>query len=155
MGDLTPNLSRREFKCTGVNCHRSGKGNCGSDTIDFDLVNYLQATVNHFKLKYGRDVRIDITGPNRCKTHNDALREKYKRTGGKFGAKTAKGSQHALFRAADFKLFFRDENKQISPREVFDYLDKKYGNKVALGLYVNRCHIDTRTYSGKPIRWEV
>lgn len=153
MGDLTKNLSRWEFKCRGTDCHPSGKGNCGSDTTDFALVNVLQSTVNHFELKYGRDVRIDITGPNRCKIYNDWLRAEYQRSGGRYGVNTAKGSQHPHFRAADFKLFFRDENEQISPEEVFDYLDGEYGNKIALGFYINRCHVDTRTYMGEPKRW--
>ena len=65
MGDISKNLSRWEFAC--------GCG-CGFDTADYALVNVLQSCVNYFEHKYKRDIRIDITGPNRCREYNDSLR---------------------------------------------------------------------------------
>lgn len=152
MTRLSKNLSRSEFQCKGQNCHHSGHGNCGFDTADIDLVKIVQATANHFATLYKRDVRVDVTGGNRCRSHNDALREQFKRSGGRLGANTAQESQHIYGRALDFKLAFRDENKQIPPREVYSYMNKEFGNEIALGLYVNRVHVDTRTLAGQ--RWD-
>lgn len=142
MGDLTKNLSRHELAC------RCG---CGFDTVDFELANNLQQCVNHFESKLGTSVRIDITGGNRCKIYNARLRELYRTTNGNQGADTAVNSQHIYGRAADFKLFTRNNNNQIPATLVYSYLDSEHGNEIALGRYINRCHTDTRTDAGQ--RW--
>lgn len=144
MGDLTKNLSRHEFTC------RCG---CGFDTVDIELPAKLQDVSDHFAKMSERDVRIDITGPNRCQKYNDELRREYTESGGRYGANTAEHSQHIYGRAADFKLFYRDKNEQIEPRLIYEWLDKMYGDEISLGLYVNRVHADTRTQGGA--RWVV
>lgn len=133
MGDLSKNLSRREMACA---CK------CGFDTVDIKLVEVLQAATNFFSKKYG-DCRLDITGGNRCKRHNDALREK--------GIPTAVDSEHIYGRAADFKLTVRSDAVHVPPQETYEWLDEMYGDKIALGLYVNRVHVGTRTHAGQ--RW--
>jgi uncharacterized protein YcbK (DUF882 family) len=127
MGDLTSNLSRSEFKCE---C-------CNFDTVDFDLVCALQDLVDY----YGgyRNIMITITGPNRCKERNDLTE----------GA--APNSQHIYGRAADFRLYYRDNSEQISPIDIYEYLDDQYPDKYGLGLYNDRVHFDTR--SGPKARW--
>lgn len=130
MGDLTKNLSRSEFAC---------KCGCGFDTVDIETVNILQDCVDHFSSETGRKATIHITGPNRCKKHNDNTK----------GAST--NSQHVYARAADFKI--KVDGNYIPPRVVFNYLDKEYGDSIAVGLYSNRVHMDTRTNAGQ--RWGV
>ena len=131
MGNLTKNLSRSEFAC------RCG---CGSDTVDIELATAIQECADHFAAVDMIDVRIDITGPNRCEAHNAAV-------GG------AQGSQHIYGRAADFKLFRRGTGAQIHPDLVANYLEAKYPGKCGIGRYHNRTHIDTRTNG--PARWDV
>jgi hypothetical protein len=141
MGNISKNLSRYEFLCA---C------GCGDDTVDFGLVDVLQGTANHFEKEHGKDnIRIDILSGNRCREHNDNLRKEYRNSGGKYGFDTAENSLHVFNRAADFKLTIRSTGKQIPPTEVYDYLDRKYGRKIALGLYLNRVHVDNRTRAGQ------
>lgn len=139
MGDLTTNISRSEMEC---------ECGCGFNTADFELINALQDTVDHFGHCY-----ILITGPNRCKKHNDELRKLYDETNGEKGAKTAPKSQHIYGRGADFKLYDVVTRVQIDPDIVYDYLNDKYSGKFGLGLYSNRVHLDTR--SGGCARWGV
>ena len=126
MGDLTTNISRSEFAC---------KCNCGFDTVDIALAEALQDCVDHFGHCY-----ILITGPNRCEKHNNSV-------GG------ALNSQHIYGRAADFRIFDVKTRTQVSPVEVYDYMDKAYKGKYGLGLYSNRVHFDTR--SGPCARWGI
>ena len=126
MGNLTKNLSRSEFAC---------KCGCGFDTADVELVTVLQECVDYF----GDNVRIQITGPNRCVEHNASV-------GG------ASNSQHIYARAADFKLFYRDTGEQIEPDLVAGYFEEKYSDRFGIGRYTNRTHLDTRTNG--PARWD-
>lgn len=130
MGDLTKNLSRSEFACECA---------CGFDTVDIELAPVIQDSANHFAAVENINIRVDITGPNRCKAHNAAV-------GG------ADNSQHIYARAADYKLFNRSNGAQIHPDRVADYLEKKYPDKFGIGRYNNRTHIDTRTDG--PARWD-
>lgn len=131
MGNLSQNLSRKEFAC---------KCGCGFDTVDHELVEVLQGCVDHFADLYHTAVMIIITGPNRCIMHNIDV-------GG------ADGSQHIKARAADFKLFIHSGRDQIHPDEVAVYLDENYSDKFGIGQYTNRTHLDTRTNG--PARWDV
>jgi uncharacterized protein YcbK (DUF882 family) len=119
MGNLKNNLSRYEMCCE---C-------CDFDTVDWELAEILQEVCDHFAAVYHTRVELKITGPNRCKLRNSAV-------GG------APNSQHLYGRAADFKIFHGDE--QVTPREIYDYLDKAYPKRLGVGLYDNRVHLDTR-----------
>ena len=130
MGDITKNLSRHEWGC---------ECGCGFDTVDFELPKIIQGAADMFAAVDGIDVRIDITGPNRCVEHNKAI-------GG------AENSQHIYGRAADFKLFNRDTGAQVDPDRVADFLEKRFKNKYGIGWYNGRTHIDTRTNG--PARWD-
>lgn len=132
MVNLTPSLDRSEFCCS---C-------CDFDTVDVELPPVLQDAVDNFG---GKElVMIVITGPNRCRKHNNSLREEWELSGGTSGAKTAKESMHIYGRAADFKMFYRDSKQQISPTKVYKYLDEKYAGRFGIKLYSNRVHFDTR-----------
>lgn len=130
MGDLTKNLSRSEFAC---------ECGCGFDTVDIKLLGVIQGSADHFASKRGIDVRIYITGPNRCKDHNEEV-------GG------AADSQHIYARAADYNLFDRHTGEQIDPDLVANYLEQKYSGRYGIGRYSNRTHVDTRTNG--PARWD-
>lgn len=138
MGDLTANLSRSEFAC---------KCGCGFDTIDYELVNILQDSADHFAAKYHTPIRIDITGPNRCVSHNEDVQERHVPDYKPFSSK----SKHLDARAADYKLFGRQTGNQVLPELVADYLEEKYPGRLGIGRYSNRTHVDTRT--GGPARW--
>ncbi len=131
MGNLTKNLSRSEFACRCA---------CGFDTVDIELAPIIQDSADHFAAVDLIDVRIDVTGPNRCVDHN-------KSEGG------AANSQHIHGRAVDYKLFNRATGEQIDPDRVADYLDSKYPGRFGIGRYSNRTHFDTR--SNGPARWDV
>ena len=128
MGDLTANLSRHEFDC---------ECGCGFDTVDVELAYALQDVTDEFKRRYPMDdVRLYISGPNRCVGHN-------RRVGG------SENSQHTLGRAADFYL--TASYRPIPDDDVADYLEQKYPGKWGVGRYVGRTHLDTRTNG--PARW--
>ena len=131
MAKLTKNLSRHEFAC---------KCGCGFDTVDAELIQALQDCVDHFSAIDLVDIRINITGPNRCAKHNEAV-------GGSIN------SQHIYGRAADFKLFNRATGVQVDQDRVADYLDSEYAGLCGVGRYSNRTHFDTRSIG--PARWDV
>ena len=136
---ITKNLSRFEMAC------RCG---CGFDTVDVELAPVLQDCVDHFAGVDGCDIRLKITGPNRCLKHNEFVQKEYNKKYVPYSSK----SQHLYARAADFKLFNRDTGKQVSASRVADYLEDKYKNKYGIGRYRNRVHVDTR--SGSSARWD-
>jgi len=143
MGDLSKNLSRHEMACA---C------GCGFDTVDGKLGEALQNCVDYLADKTRLDIRLDVRGGNRCREHNDFLRELFEESGGKSGAKTAVESQHIYGRAADVKLFVRSTGEQVTPRMVAAFFEN-CGENLSVGRYSNRTHVDTRTDGGK--RWRV
>lgn len=120
MGDISRNLSRKEFACP---C-----GKCNKDTVDFQLAEVLQDVVNHFVTEYGEmlQISIRINSGHRCAEHNKAV-------GG------SASSLHLDGRAADFIV------KNVHPDEVADYLEAKYPNTFGIGRYRGRTHVDTRS----------
>ena len=139
MGNLTKNLSRHEFECT---C------GCGFDTVDVELPGVIQGCADHFTHVDGIDVRIDITGPNRCREYNESVQKKYDPKYIPYSSDT----QHMQGRAADFKLINRDTGEQVAAHRVASYLEGKYPRKYGVGRYHNRIHFDTK--SGGPRRWK-
>lgn len=134
MGDLTKNLSRKEFKC------RCG---CGWDTVDFELPLTIQAAADYFVEVYQADKAIvEITSGNRCLAHNEATP----------GA--APKSQHLFARAADHKIYldFGRERILVDTDELADYYHEQNPNRFGIGRYPNgRVHLDTR---GERFRWD-
>lgn len=118
MGDLSNNFSRGEFAC--------GCG-CGSDTIDFELLQVLETLRDNFG---GRPVHI-LSG-HRCL--------KYNREVG-----SSDTSQHVRGRAVDLWI------DGIAAKIVQDYLKAAYLDRYGIGSYGSFTHIDTKT--GSPRRW--
>lgn len=139
MGNITKNLSRHEWSC---------KCGCGFDTVDYELPKIIQGTADMFAAVDGIDVRIDITGPNRCVEHNEKVQKEANSNYVPYSSK----SQHLYGRAADFKLFNRQTGGQVDPDRVADFLEKRFKNKYGVGWYNGRTHIDTRTNG--PARWD-
>lgn len=85
------------------------KCGCGFDSIDYETVKIIQETCDHF------DSRVTINSGCRCKRHNQMV-------GG--GEK----SQHLLGRAGDCRFW------EVTPTEVYAYLNAKYPDRYGLGL---------------------
>lgn len=126
------NFTREEFTC---------ECGCGFDTVDFELMDMLEDGRSHFTKKYGK-VKCEITGPNRCKEHNEVVQKKYVKNYVPFSSKTT----HIEAKAADHKYYYWKDIKwvQIEPKEVYDYYDAKYLTSAGVGLYSNRVHLDSR-----------
>lgn len=103
------------------------KCGCGFDTVDSLLLDVLENLRHHFSSP------VVINSACRCADYNDNV------------IKGSKNSQHKYGRAADVVV------KGVQPADVYNYLDKLYGNTVSLGSYETFTHVDTRTKGGK--RW--
>jgi len=114
---LTKNLSRYEFAC---------KCGCGFDTVDFELVNVVQAACDYF------DTSVRVNSGCRCVAHNSAI-------GGHVGSK------HLLGKAADVVL------KDVDPSLVASYFKRTYLGKYGIGTYNSFTHIDVQSARK---RWE-
>ena len=124
MKKITDNIARHEVAC------RCG---CGYDSLDYDTAVYIQAACAHFAILRGyyRSV-LNVHSGCRCRSWN--LHE-----GGEFG------SHHLFARALDHDIM------DVSPKELYDYYDKKFKGRFGIGLYNTFVHFDTR--SGRSARW--
>lgn len=102
---------------------------CGFDTVDAELLWVLQQIRDH----YGKPVVI--TSGCRCVKHNERV-------------KGASSSQHVHAKAADIYI------SEISPKDLFDYLNAQYPDQYGLGFYEKNgfVHVDVRTQKA---RWIV
>lgn len=94
-------------------------GQCDHEAVDHELIVVLEDLRTWF------DEAVTISSGNRCPDHNDAV-------GG------APNSKHLYSLAADVWV------KNVTPAQVYEYLDKKYPNKYGIGLYNAWVHIDVR-----------
>ena len=126
MGDLTKNISRSELLCK---C-----GKCNVRILDDEpIIQIVQETCDHFAKNYNVDrVVLYIGRGASCYVHNRS---------DEVGSND--NSQHPRGCAIDFKIFLPDKT-QIKPKEVYDYLNKKYPSSLGLGLYESFTHADTR-----------
>lgn len=138
MGDLTKNLSRKEFAC---------ECGCGFDTIDYELVLMIQDAADSFAAKYDSKIVVAITGGNRCIKHNEEIQKQEVKNYVPFSSK----STHIDAKAADHKFFYsvNGVKTQIPPIEVYNYYDKKYPTSKGVGLYSNRVHVDSRAVKAR------
>jgi len=131
MGDMTPNLSRKEFAC---------QCGCGYDTVDYDLPDVIQNAVYHFQDKHqGLRIHVKINSGTRCETHNTNV-------GGSME------SQHLYGKAADIVIYDGLTDTAIPASKVADYFERIYPRSHGIGRYNGRTHIDVR----EPMaRWDV
>lgn len=106
----------KHFKRSEFKC-KCGK--CKSDTADVLLVALLEDVREHF------GAPVTLNSAHRCEAHNASV-------GG------AKASMHLLGRAADIRV------KGKSPKEVIQYLVKKYPNSYGFIEYESFVHVDSR-----------
>jgi len=98
---------------------------CGFDTVDIELIHALELVRVQF------DAPVTITSGCRCETHNSSI-------GG------SDDSQHKYGRAADFKV------KGVTPKEVYEFLDRRFSTSFGIGLYSSWVHLDSRN---ERVRW--
>lgn len=98
---------------------------CDKVIVDTELIEVLEDIRDHFNKP------VIITSGYRTPDYNAKI-------GG------VKNSQHTKGTAADIKV------KDVTAREVQEYLKEKYWNKYGIGSYWNFTHIDIRT---KKARW--
>lgn len=95
------------------------KDGCGFATVDVKLLELLEVIRKHFNKP------VTITSGCRCEKHN-------KKIGG------ALNSKHMQGIAADIKV------KDVSPEEVYKFVDLFMPNKYGIGLYSTWVHVDVR-----------
>lgn len=94
-------------------------GNCDFIAVDHELLVVLEDLRSWFAEP------VTINSANRCKDHNTAI-----------GGHPL--SKHMSGIAADIKI------RDVTPTEVYNYLDRKYPNKYGIGLYLTFTHIDVQ-----------
>jgi uncharacterized protein YcbK (DUF882 family) len=109
------------------------KCKCGFDTVDAELLEVLE----DLELYFG--VKITELYGCRCRQHNESIKERLPSY-----IPWSSNSQHLYGKAGDIKL------DGISPKMVYEYLDKKYPNKYGMSKYETFVHIDVRS---KKARW--
>ena len=144
MGDLSPRLSRHEFAC---------ECGCGLDTADYQLINILEATADHFERELNASrVLIHILSGCRCHPHNERVQKQFNPD---YTPNTSV-SQHMYSRAVDAYMEYDQPGaprRPIPPKQITAHLDTSYPDKFGIGLYTNRFHFDTRTDG--PARWDL
>lgn len=130
---LSKNFSRHEFEC---------ECGCGFDTVDYGLIDMLQDSVDFFENEYNEKVKVEITGGNRCKKHNEVVQLEANPNYIPYSSE----STHMDAKAADHKHYYLKDGEwiQIEPKKVYEYYDKKYPTSKGIGLYNNRVHADSR-----------
>ena len=100
------------------------KCNCG-ECKQPEMNQHLVAVLELVRLQFGKP--ITITSAYRCKDYN-------------FKVGGAINSQHPKNNAADIVV------KDISPEEVYDFLDETFNDVYGLGLYIEQgfVHVDVR-----------
>ena len=141
MGDLTKNISRHE-----VACKCQGKfGKCNAIAMDFETINIVQEACYHFEKVLGVEkVTLHIGSGSRCPAYNDTPTSEG-------GAGGSEGSYHKASCAMDHRI------SGVSIKELYDYYDKKYPDRLGLGYYPPNkergtkgfVHLDPRSYKAR------
>ncbi len=121
MGDLSKNFSQSEFSCKCSRWWCSGKR-----APNPRLVKELQALRDSLGA-------LRINSGNRCCFHNDSL------------PNSAKYSKHVKRMAVDIR------STRYTPKQIADFIDKKFPNSYGLGRYKNFTHFDV--FLGGRRRW--
>ena len=103
------------------------KCGCGFDTVDAELLEVVEDLESWF------GVKATINSGCRCRQHNETIKE-----GLASYIPWSSNSQHLYGKAVDIKL------DGISPKIVYEYLDKKHINVYGLGKYRTFTHLDVR-----------
>jgi len=96
------------------------KCGCGFRTVDVEMLDVLTDLREHF------DEPVRSNSGCRCEKHNQAI-------GG------SSRSKHIFACADDITV------DNVSPKKVYDYLDKRHPDEYGLGLHKTFVHIDIRS----------
>lgn len=126
MGNLTEHFSDHEFFCE----------HCGKGKPKKTLLNLLESIHYVLSLKYTK-VRINISGPLRCRVHNRDTKG------------SASRSRHVFPEFADGSDIKADKYEndtwiQIDPNEVADIAENLTSVNGGVGRYNGRTHVDAR-----------
>ena len=140
MGDLTENLSVREFAC---DCNYA---ECKSKlSAHMPLVLAIQSAADHFKREYRAErVRVTITDGNRCKPNNTDIQMEW---AGKTREEAERSdSRHMYHISSDHRIEVLIEGHwKLVPIDILAaYYDYKHPDSYGIGRYSNRVHLDTR-----------
>ena len=103
------------------------KCKCGFSTADKELIEVLEVV----RRRFGQSVKVNSAC--RCESHNEKI-------GGSYGSKHKQGI------AADIVV------KNVSPDDVYNFLDLYQPNRYGVGKYKTFTHIDVRSSKA---RWQV
>ena len=128
-GDYSRHFSRKEFECK---C-----GECGYKSVDYALILLLEMVRSKF------DKPITITSGVRCEDYN-------LKVGGKTNSKHIPQGGYPdvkmrLGQAIDLKV------SGVETKEVYDFLNFTFPNKLGLGLANSFVHVDVR--ADRAYRW--
>lgn len=147
MGDLSKNLSRKEFACRCGG--QTGDTLCLSPVVDSELVIVIQDCVDHFVEVLNTDrLIVGINSGYRCTLWNAYVWGRIntdRKLAGKAEQKIPWKSKHMEGVAADFVI------RGVGADRVHSYLTKKYPEKYGIGQYPDRTHVDVRQTRA---RWE-
>lgn len=131
MSRVSEHFTRSEFACK---C-----GKCDFMTVDVELIMILEHVRKMLNERFDNPVVLEITSGCRCRKHNN-------RTPG-----ASKNSKHTQGNAADFKAWEKTSqgNRLINPELIYNLIDTLWPDRLGLGLYSNRVHVDTRTKKGR------
>jgi uncharacterized protein YcbK (DUF882 family) len=117
---LRKNITIDDVKC---NC------GCGFDSVSPAVLDVAQDVRDHF----GKPIHINSRGhcSCRCYNHNKAV-------GGVDKSKHLPNTFTHSSRAIDFEI------EDVTPTEIYMYLDQKYPSCLGIGLYKTFVHIDDR-----------
>jgi len=102
------------------------KDGCGFRTVDVEMLDVLTDLREHFGFS------VIINSGCRCENHNQMI-------GG------SSRSKHIFACAVDIVV------KNISPKRVYGYLDKRYPDTYGLGLHKTFLHFDIRSTKWREI----
>jgi uncharacterized protein YcbK (DUF882 family) len=128
MTQLTKNISRHELACS---C------GCGFDSMDFETINVVQESCDHFTKKLGVDkVVLHINSAARCYEYN-------RLPVSEGGPGSNDNSMHPQAKAIDYAI------DDVHPFEIQRYLQLKYPAKYGIGSYNAFTHLDTRSIKAR------
>ena len=113
----------KNFSRKEFECHCG----CGFNTIDYLTLMILQRYVRDYY-----EAKVTITSACRCFQHNMNTK----------GA--SRQSNHVFGIAVDFTV------SGVSPRRVYNHIDRHFPTSLGLGLYADRVHLDSRK---EKVRW--
>ena len=126
--NLRTNITISDITC---NC------GCGFNIVSPAVLDIVQDARTHF----GKPAHINSGNHCACRCYKHNIK-----VGGSATSKHLPEAITSLCRAIDFHI------EDVTPRELYDYLDNKYPNQLGLGLYNTFVHVDDKMDRAR--RWD-